>query len=120
MASQYPFATTSTISTINSANLSTRISMASYIGNSTPNNLNNSSNLQHVKGTELHVTGPARFDGKVTMHGEDLHEMLKQIRKRLLILVPDPKKLAKFEALQKAYDHYLLLEALCYEDKDDR
>jgi hypothetical protein len=47
--------------------------------------------------------------------------MLATIEKRLAILTPDPAKLEHFEALQKAYDHYKTLEALCEvpEKKDD-
>lgn len=42
-----------------------------------------------------------------------MHERLETIEKRLNILVPDPKKLEKFEALKKAYEHYKHLEQLC-------
>jgi hypothetical protein len=47
--------------------------------------------------------------------------MLATIEKRLSILTPDPAKLEHFEALQKAYQHYKTLEALCEipEKKDD-
>jgi hypothetical protein len=47
--------------------------------------------------------------------------MLTTIEKRLAILTPDPAKLEHFEALQKAYQHYKTLEALCEipEKKDD-
>jgi hypothetical protein len=41
------------------------------------------------------------------------------IENRLAILQPDPKKLKKFEALQKAYNHYKMLEALCDAEEDD-
>jgi hypothetical protein len=68
----------------------------------------------------LHVTGDAEFDGSVKIKGKDLAKSLEAIEKRLAILVPDPKKLEKFEALQKAYAHYKLLEALCNEDDNDK
>ena len=45
--------------------------------------------------------------------------MLETIEKRLSILTPDPKKLAKYEALQKAYEYYKTLEAMCYDSEDD-
>jgi hypothetical protein len=38
-----------------------------------------------------------------------------KMEERLAILVPDPAKLEKFEALKKAYDHYKLMEKLCQE-----
>lgn len=68
----------------------------------------------------LHVTGDAEFEGSVKIKGKDLAKSLEAIEKRLAILVPDPKKLEKFEALQKAYAHYKLLEALCNEDNNDK
>ena len=66
------------------------------------------------------VSGNAEFDGEIKWKGKDLGKVLETIEKRLAILTPDPKKLEKFEALQKAYDHYKLLEALCQEDEDDK
>ena len=66
------------------------------------------------------VTGDAKFDGDITWKGRDLGKLLETIEKRLAILTPDPKKLEKYEALQKAYAHYKLLEALCHEDEDDK
>ena len=44
-----------------------------------------------------------------------------KMEERLAILVPDPVKMEKFEALKKAYDHYKLMEKLCQEEpeKDD-
>lgn len=68
----------------------------------------------------IKVTGDAEFEGKITVKGKDLAKSLEAIEKRLGILVPDPKKLEKFEALKKAYDHYKLLEALCHEVEDDK
>jgi len=66
----------------------------------------------------IKVTGDAEFDGKVKINGQDLAEFMDTISKRLAILVPDPAKLEKFEALKKAYNHYKLLEALCHETED--
>ena len=68
----------------------------------------------------LQVTGDAEFEGNVKIKGRDLAKSLEAIEKRLAILVPDPNKLEKFEALQKAYAHYKLLEALCNGDDDDK
>lgn len=48
-------------------------------------------------------------------------DYFKGIEDRLAILVPDPKKLEHFEALQKAYQHYKTLEALCQlPDKEEK
>ena len=61
----------------------------------------------------LHVSTDAVFDGDIKWKGRSLGDMLITIEKRLAILTPDPAKLEHFEALQKAYQHYKTLEALC-------
>lgn len=67
----------------------------------------------------ISVKGDADFDGDVKLKGKSLCDWMATMEKRLAILVPDPKKLEKFEALQKAYNHYKMLEALC-EIEDDQ
>lgn len=63
--------------------------------------------------------GDADFKGDLKVNGKSIVETLNSIEKRLSILIPDPKKLAKYEALQKAYEHYKTLEAMCYGNDDD-
>lgn len=65
------------------------------------------------------VKGDAEFEGEVKIKGRDLGEFMETLEKRLAILQPDPKKLEKFEALRKAYDHYKLMEALCQMPEED-
>lgn len=65
----------------------------------------------------LVCNGDADFKGDVKINGRSIAESLSEIEKRLSILVPDPKKLAKYEALQKAYNHYKTLEAMCHDDE---
>ena len=72
----------------------------------------------HVQ-TALSVTGDAEFEGDVKIKGVSIAKALEDIQSRLAILVPDPKKLEHFEALQKAYKHYKTLEALCEIPKED-
>lgn len=48
----------------------------------------------------------------------DTEKRLEAIESRLNILVPDPEKLEKFEALKKAYEHYKHLEKLCEIEED--
>jgi hypothetical protein len=69
--------------------------------------------------TTLNVTGDAEFEGDVKIKGVSIAKTLEDIQKRLAILVPDPEKLAHFEALKKAYEHYKTLEALCQMPKKD-
>ena len=52
----------------------------------------------------------------IKMDGKSLKEFMTKMEERLAILVPDPAKLEKFEALKKAYEHYKLMEKLCQEE----
>jgi hypothetical protein len=57
----------------------------------------------------------------LTIAGHSLAEFMSKMEDRLAILVPDPAKLEKFEALKKAYEHYKLMEKLCQEnDKESK
>ena len=80
------------------------------------------SSIANVSSSGLHVTSDAKFDGDIKWKGRSLGDLLTTIEKRLAILTPDPAKLEHFEALQKAYQHYKTLEALCEipEKSDDR
>ncbi len=49
----------------------------------------------------------------VVIDGKPLSSILEKMQQRLAILEnPDPKKLEKYAALKKAYDHYVMLEKL--------
>jgi hypothetical protein len=67
-------------------------------------------------GLSLDVNGDANFEGDIKWKGRSLTNMIETIEKRLAILTPDPKKLEKYEALQKAYEHYKLMEKLCHDN----
>ena len=68
-------------------------------------------------GSGLHVSADATFEGDIKWKGRSLGKLLCSIEDRLAILAePDPKKLEKFEALKKAYDHYKLMEKLIGDD----
>lgn len=69
-----------------------------------------------ANGTSLSVKGNANFEGGITIKGVDISKLFDDIQGRLAILIPDPAKLEKYEALKKAYDHYVLLEKLLNED----
>ncbi len=51
----------------------------------------------------------------IKIDGRSLKNFMDKMEERLAILVPDPAKLEKFEALKKAYEHYKLMEKLCQE-----
>jgi hypothetical protein len=77
----------------------------------------------------LNVSPPrVNFDGNgiqldkeadIKLGDISLKEFLKKMEERLSILVPDPKKLEKFQALQKAYEHYKTLESLCFNEPEE-
>lgn len=70
-----------------------------------------------TKPSGLHVKDDATFDGDIKIKGRSLEKLLTTIEDRLAILQdPDPKKLEKYAALKKAYDHYKTLERLIGED----
>ena len=74
----------------------------------------NNTNIGTITGPAgLHVTSDAEFDGDIKWKGRSLGDLLTTIEKRLAILTPDPAKLEHYESLQKAYQHYKTLEALC-------
>ena len=51
----------------------------------------------------------------ISIDGKSLKTFMNKMEERLAILIPDPAKLEKFEALKKAYEHYKLMESLCQE-----
>jgi len=58
-------------------------------------------------------------DADIKIGNRSLKTFMDTMEKRMAILQPDPKKLEKFEALQKAYEHYKHLERLCELDDED-
>ena len=67
----------------------------------------------------VNITGDGINMGSGTdikIDGKSLKQFMDKMEERLAILVPDPAKLEKFEALKKAYEHYKLMEKLCQEE----
>ena len=69
-------------------------------------------NQVHITNTGIDMTK----DCDITIGGRSMKKILDGIEQRLGILVPDPKKLERYEALKQAYEHYKTLEALCNEE----
>lgn len=68
---------------------------------------------------KVHITGAGiemDEDADITIGGRSMKKLLESIEHRLSILVPDPKKLERYEALRQAYEHYKTLEALCVDE----
>ena len=59
-------------------------------------------------------------DADIKIGDRSLKEFMTKMEERLAILVPDPKKIEKFEALKKAYEHYKLMERLCQEEDKEK
>ena len=123
-----PTITLSSLSSLDIASLSIGSSMNNGSGgggswttiNTSPTYTFSAPSINTITGSNstsgLHVTSDAEFDGDIKWKGRSLGTMLETIEARLSILQPDPAKLDKFEALQKAYDHYKLMEKLCHDD----
>lgn len=82
-----------------------------YIGN--PGNWSTGITADDKSG--LSVTGKVTAEDYQFNNGTSLGSRLEAIEARLAILVPDPAKLEKYEALKHAYEQYKLLEKLCNE-----
>lgn len=67
----------------------------------------------NTDGIEIKEGGDLKVDGK------SLKDFMTKMEQRLAILVPDPAKLEKFEALKKAYEHYKTMESLCFDEPKD-
>ena len=91
--------------------ISTAISGTSYTfnqgylgtGTSAPVNI-------HSSGIDMSAGTDIKIDGK------SLKEFMTKMEQRLSILVPDPAKLEKFQALKRAYEHYKTMESLCFDE----
>lgn len=70
------------------------------------------SNTQYQPNIQITGANPTILTDKNKISLDELAEMMKIMRERLLIIVPDFEKHEKYEALKKAYDHYKLIEAM--------
>ena len=77
--------------------------------------LNTGTDMEFEYDSSIHV--PETAD--ITIGERSLKNFMDTMEKRLAILQPDPKKLEKFEALRKAYEHYKHLERLCEINDED-
>jgi hypothetical protein len=59
-------------------------------------------------------------DADIKIGDRSLKEFMTKMEERMAILVPNPKKIEKFEALKKAYENYKLMERLCQEDNPEK
>jgi hypothetical protein len=96
------------ITTINNSNNQWTTGTSGYTINSGNWNSPSTVNIS-TDGIDMAAGTDIKIDGK------SLKSFMDKMEERLAILVPDPAKLEKFEALKKAYEHYKLMEKLCQE-----
>lgn len=68
------------------------------------------------------MQGQLQLDGAnpdIMIGGKSMVTWMQKVEQRLSILEPKPELLAKYEALQQAYDHYKTLEALLHSTEND-
>lgn len=79
-------------------------------------------------GTNWATNAKTTAQGKLHINGENadlvigeksMVTWMQKVEQRLSILEPKPQLLAKYEALQQAYEHYKTLEALLHDDQTD-
>jgi hypothetical protein len=71
---------------------------------------------------KLSMQGQLTLEGEkpdITIGGKSMVSWMQKVEQRLSILEPKPQLLAKYEALQQAFDHYKTLEALLHGTEDD-
>lgn len=99
------------ISTINNINSNTQWTTGTS-GYTINNGYGVSPSTVHITNTGIDMAAGT----DITVDGQSLKEFMKKMEQRLAILVPDPTKLEKFEALKKAYEHYKTMESLCFDE----
>lgn len=113
-AAQIGALTTSQIGSLTSSNSVTWNTGTNYTisGAGGSYNFSNSPNTVNITSGGVEMADGA----DIKIGGQSLKEFMKKMEQRLAILVPDPKKLEKFEALKKAYEHYKTMESLCFDE----
>lgn len=78
-------------------------------------NLGGSTNYQSAS-IYVYGTNPTISTDQTKIDINELGELMKTLKERLLIIVPNFEKHEKYEALKKAYDHYKLIEKMIGEE----
>lgn len=68
------------------------------------------------------MSGQLTLEGEkpdIIIGGKSMASWMQKVEQRLSILEPKPQLLAKYEALQQAFDHYKTLEALLHGTEND-
>ncbi len=71
---------------------------------------------------KVSMSGQLTLEGAnpdIMIGGKSMVTWMQKVEQRLSILEPKPELLAKYEALQQAFDHYKTLEALLHGTEND-
>jgi Flp pilus assembly protein TadG len=69
----------------------------------------------HINNTGIDMAAGA----DIKIDGKSLKEFMSKMEQRMAILIPDPAKLEKFQALKRAYEHYKTMESLCFDEQEE-
>ena len=72
-----------------------------------------------TQNANVRITGnnPTITTDKNSINLDEVADLVKILKERLLVIIPDFEKHEKYAALKKAYDHYKLIEAMIQEEK---
>jgi len=72
-----------------------------------------------TQNANVRITGnnPTIHTDKNSINLDEVADLVKILKERLLVIIPDFEKHEKYAALKKAYDHYKLIEAMVQEEK---
>ena len=76
----------------------------------------------HNTNAKISMQGQLTLEGEkpdIMIGGKSMVSWMQKVEQRLSILEPKPQLLAKYEALQQAFDHYKTLEALRHGTEND-
>jgi hypothetical protein len=101
----------STVVTVPSNNIQANLNGMSYGDFTLTSGAGNNGTYHVTTSLPYHITGPAEFDGEVTVKGVKLSETLARIEERLGILTTNPELEEKWENLKGLGKMYRELEA---------
>ena len=72
-----------------------------------------------TQNANVRITGnnPTIITDKNSINLDEVADLVKILKERFLVIIPDFEKHEKYAALKKAYDHYKLIEAMVQEEK---
>ena len=110
------------VTTITTNNTGTAFNQSAVVGGSGTYLSSGTSGPMWVGTTQnanIKVTGnnPTIHTDKNSINLDEVADLVKILKERLLVIIPDFEKHEKYAALKKAYDHYKLIEAMVQEEK---